>query len=217
MSLSPARDLLLFPCNGNAAEALDCLGDAFRPVGFIDDSPAKAGTTVFGVPVLSRRALSELPDAKVLAVPGSPESFPRRAELIASLAIPPERFASVIHPRAIVSRNASLGRNVLIMAGVVVTANAVIEDHVVILPNSVVHHDSRIGAYTMLGSGVLVAGSVHIGEHCYVGSGSRFKNGLTVASGTLVGLGSIVVKAIEAPGGVWAGHPARCMPPRKPD
>ncbi|MCK7470637.1 MAG: hypothetical protein MZU95_07475 [Desulfomicrobium escambiense] len=31
--------LLIFPCNGNGLEALDCLGDAFRCIGFIDDRP----------------------------------------------------------------------------------------------------------------------------------------------------------------------------------
>jgi sugar O-acyltransferase (sialic acid O-acetyltransferase NeuD family) len=203
------QDLLLFPCNGNAMEALDCLGDEFRGIGFVDDSPGKIGTTVFGLPVWNRSALSEFPDAKVLAVPGSPDSFPRRGELIASLEIPRARLAAVVHPKAMVSRNASIGANVLLMAGVVITANAVIEDHVVILPNSVVHHDSRIGAYTMVGAGVVVAGCVHIGAHCYIGSGSRFRNNLTIAPGTLVGLGSTVVKPIGEASGVWAGTPAR--------
>jgi sugar O-acyltransferase (sialic acid O-acetyltransferase NeuD family) len=208
------QDLVLFPCNGNAMEALDCLGNEFRAIGFIDDDRGKIGKSVLGLPVWSRSALAEYADAKVLAVPGSPASFPRRAELIESLAIPRERLATVVHPNALVSRHASIGLNVLLMAGVVVTANAVIEDHVVILPNAVVHHDSRIGAYTMMGSGVLVAGFVDIGEKCYIGSGSRFRNNLAIASGTLVGLGSTVVRAIEETGGVWAGNPARFMRPQ---
>lgn len=179
----------------------------------MDDDPQKIGTTKFRLPIWSRRALSRFPDARILAVPGSPSSFPRRAEFIGSLGVSRQRLAAVIHPRAVVSRNAHIGVNVLLMAGVVVTANAVIEDHVVILPNAVVHHDSRIGAYTLVGSGVLVAGGVHIGENCYIGSGSRIRDGLTIAPGTLIGLGSTVVRGIEEPGGVWAGNPARFMRP----
>ena len=38
-----ARPLLIFPCNGNGLEALDCLGDAYRCVGFVDDTPEKQG------------------------------------------------------------------------------------------------------------------------------------------------------------------------------
>ena len=71
-------DLLLFPCNGNAIEALDCLTDEMTPIAFVDDDPLKIGTTVCGLPVRSREALTACPTAKVLAVPGSPTSFSRR-------------------------------------------------------------------------------------------------------------------------------------------
>ena len=33
---STPRPLLIFPCNGNAVEALDCLGDAYRCIGFVE-------------------------------------------------------------------------------------------------------------------------------------------------------------------------------------
>jgi sugar O-acyltransferase (sialic acid O-acetyltransferase NeuD family) len=207
-------DLLLFPCNGNAVEALDCLCDDFRAVGFIDDDPKKMGTIVLGLPVWDRRAITDFPSARILAVPGSPRSFTRRAEHIASLGIARERFATLVHPRAMVSRNATIGANVLIMAGTVITSNAHVEDHVLVLPNSVIHHDSRIGSYTILGAGVLVAGNVDIGERCYVGGGARFRDNITVAAETLIGLGATVVRSIDEPGGIWVGHPARCTRPK---
>ena len=72
--------LLIFPCNGNAIEALDCLGEAYQLVGFIDDTREKQGTDVHGYAVLSRAALDEFPDA-VLAVPGSPGSYQTRKPL----------------------------------------------------------------------------------------------------------------------------------------
>jgi len=208
------HDLLLFPCNGNAVEALDCLGGDFRAVGFIDDDPKKVGTIVSGLPVWDRRAVSDFPFARILAVPGSPRSFTRRMEHIASLGIARERFATLVHPRAVVSSNASIGANVLVMAGTVITSNARIEDHVLVLPNSVIHHDSRIGSYTILGAGVLVAGHVDIGDRCYVGSGARLRDNISVAAETLIGLGTTVVRSIDEPGGVWGGHPARCLRPR---
>ena len=209
-------DLLLFPCNGNAAEAVDCLGVAYRAIGFIDDDPAKIGTHVLGMPVWDRAALARFPTAKVLAVPGSPSSFASRAAVIASLGLSPGRFATVVHPAAAVSRHATLGRNVLIMAGVVVTATAAIDDHVVVLPNAVIHHDAHIEAYTIVGAGVLVTGSVQIGPNCYIASGARLRNGIRVARATFVGLGSTVLRTIEEPGGVWAGTPARCLKPSVP-
>ena len=200
--------LLIFPCNGNGIEALDCLGEAFRCVGFIDDTPEKQGTRVHGIPVLTRAALHEFPDAQVLAVPGSPTSYPSRRRIVAGLGVAPERFARVVHPRATISPLASIGHNVLIMAGVVITSNAVVGNHVCVLPNTVIHHDAFVGDWSLVGSNVTIAGSAVVGTNCYIGSGSSIMNGVQVGDGALVGLGSNVIRPVPA-GATVAGNPAR--------
>lgn len=202
------QPLLIFPCNGNAIEALDCLGSAFRLIGFIDDTPEKQGRDVHGFPVLGREALKGHPDARVLAVPGSPTSYRARREVIDGLGVASDRFARVIHPTAAISPLARIGRNVLIMAGVVITSNAVIGDHVCILPNTVIHHDVVVGPWTLIGSNVSIAGGTEIGENCYVGSGSRIINGIRIGERVLVGLGSNVIRAVR-PDARVAGNPAR--------
>jgi sugar O-acyltransferase (sialic acid O-acetyltransferase NeuD family) len=205
-----SRPLLIFPCNGNGIEALDGLGEAWHCVGFVDDTPEKQAQGCMGISVYGRAAIEHSPDAAVLAVPGGPSSFRNRRAVIEGLGVEEQRFATVIHPSASVSRNARIGRNVLIMAGVVVTSNAVIGDHVCILPNSVVHHDSVVGAWSLIGSNVTVAGAVQIGENCYVGSGSTLKNGLRLGDGCLVGLGSNVIASVATMTTV-VGNPARLL------
>lgn len=207
MSAAP-RPLLLFPRNGNALEALACVGADYAPIGFIDDNRHYQGTDFHGLPVFARDALEQHPDAAVLAVPGSPTSYRFRRIAVDSLEIAPERWARVIHPSARISPLAKIGRNVLIMAGVVVTANAVIGDHVCILPNTVIHHDAVIGAWSLIGSGVCIAGSVKIEENCYIGSGSSLINGVRIGHQALVGLGSTVIRPVAA-GRTVAGSPAR--------
>ena len=203
-----SQPLLAFPCNGNAKEALDALGDDFHCIGFIDDTPEKQQQGCLGLPVYDRSALQRFGEAAVLAVPGGPESFRRRRQVIESLDVARERWATIVHPRASVSRHSRLGRNVLLMAGVVITSNSVIGDHVCILPNTVVHHDSFVGAWTLVGSGVTVAGGVSIGDGCYVASGSSIKHGLQLGAGCLVGLGSNVLRDV-VPNAVVFGNPAR--------
>lgn len=205
---SDAEPLLVFPCNGNAIEALDCLGIRHRMLGFVDDTPDKQGRDVHGHPVFGREALARWPGARVLAVPGSPTSYRARRGVIEGLGVARERFATVIHPAARVSPLATLGVNVLLMAGVVVTSNAVIGDHVCVLPNTVIHHDAVVGAWSLVGSNVTVAGGTAIGENCYVGSGTSVMNGLRVGDGALIGLGSNVLRDV-APGSRVAGNPAR--------
>lgn len=202
--------LLIFPANGNAVEALDCLSPAYRLLAFVDDTREKQRSDLCGHAVLSRAALAEWPDAAVLAVPGSPTSYLTRRQTIQGLGLGDRRFARVIHPSARVSPLASVGLNVLIMAGVVITANAVIGDHVCVLPNTVIHHDVVIGNWSMVGSNVTLAGGVLVGENCYVGSGTSVMNGVSIGAGALVGLGSTVIRDVAA-AGVVAGNPARLL------
>jgi sugar O-acyltransferase (sialic acid O-acetyltransferase NeuD family) len=202
------KPLLIFPFNGNGLEALDCLGDEFELIGFVDDTPEKQGLQPSGVQVFSRVAFAQWPLAQVLAVPGSALSYLNRQALIDGLALPETRFARVVHASARISPLASLGHNLLVMAGVVVTSNATLGDHVCVLPNTVIHHDVQIGAHSLLGSNVTVAGHTQVGRNCYVGSGSHLMNGLQIGDGALVGLGSTVIRNVEA-GTRVAGNPAR--------
>lgn len=205
--------LLIFPCNGNAIEAADCLGDSYELIGFVDDSVEKIGSRSLGWTVYSRAALEEHPEANVLAVPGSPTSYRSRDTVVGALGVRHDRYARVVHPTASVSQHAHLGVNVLIMAGVVITSNAVVGDHVCVLPNTVIHHDSKVGDWALVGSNVTVAGSVSIGRQSYIGSGTSIKNGVTIGDGALVGLGSNVLRDVP-PGSVVAGNPARQLQAR---
>jgi sugar O-acyltransferase (sialic acid O-acetyltransferase NeuD family) len=203
-----AEPLLLFPCNGNALEAIDCLGDRHRLMAFIDDTPAKHGTAVFGYPVGGRELLAQHPAARVLAVPGSPTSYRGRRQVIDGLGLGEERFARVVHPSARISPMAEIGRNVLIMAGVVITSNARIGDHVCVLPNTVIHHDAVVGSWTLIGACVTIAGGCIIGENCYVGSGASIIHNVELGAHCLVGLGANVIRNVAAAAKV-AGNPAR--------
>lgn len=203
-----SHDLLIFPANGNGLEALDCLGTAFRCLGFVDDTPQKQRDGAWGYQVLGRDAFTQHPQARVLAVPGGPASYKARAQIIGSLGIAAERFATVIHPAARVSPLATIGHGVLIMAGVVITSNAVIGNHVCILANTVIHHDSSIGDWSLVGSNVTLASSCRIGANCYVGSGTSIMNGVDVGDRALVGIGSNVIRNIPAEARV-VGNPTR--------
>lgn len=206
--MKETKPLLIFPYNGNGLEALDCIGDAYRFIGFVDDTPQKQGIDSNGFPVFSRDAFAQFPDAYVLAVPGGPHSYQVRKDIIRGLDLAEERFARVIHPAASVSPLASIGVNVLIMAGAVITSNAVIGSHSCILPNTVIHHDVVIGDWNLIGSNVTIAGNTVVEENCYIGSGTNLMNGIRVRSGALVGLGSNVIHSVAACTKVM-GNPAR--------
>ena len=51
--MQEAQPLLIFPYNGNGIEALDCIGNAYRFIGFVDDTPEKRGFDPNGFPVFA--------------------------------------------------------------------------------------------------------------------------------------------------------------------
>lgn len=204
------QDLLIFPYNGNGLEALDCLGNTYNFIGFVDDTKEKQGVNIFGHQVFDRTAFQKYANAKVLAVPGSPLSFKVRKDIIDGLNLDFNRFTTIIHPNANISKNAQIGINCLIYAGVVITGNAQVGNHICILPNTVIHHDTKIGNYTLIGSNVCIAGYTEIGVNCYIGSGSNIINGIKIGDSALISLGSNVIKDILENSRV-AGNPARII------
>ncbi|MDN3688884.1 NeuD/PglB/VioB family sugar acetyltransferase [Cyclobacterium jeungdonense] len=201
------KKLLIFPYNGNGIEALDCINlDNFELVGFVDDD-LKKNSEQFEI--YTRDILQKYKEFYVLAVPGSPASYLKRKEIITSLGLNDlDRFITAIHPNASIGRNVKIGANCLIMAGVVITSNARIKNHVCILPNTVIHHDSVVNDYTLIGSSVLIAGGTTIGESCYIGSGTNIINDVSIGEQSLIGLGSNILKNVTS-NSKMVGNPAR--------
>jgi sugar O-acyltransferase (sialic acid O-acetyltransferase NeuD family) len=202
------EQLFIFPFNGNGLEALLCIQNQYDFLGFIDDTPEKINKTEYGYMIFDRKILKDYPKAKLVALPGSPKSFHLRKSIISNFNIDSKRFTNLIHPNATVSPFSKIGYNVVIMAGVVITANSVIGNHVCILPNTVIHHDSNVGDYSLLGSNVTIAGYVNIGENCYIGSGVSVINGVEIGSNSLIGIGTNVIRNINSNSKV-VGNPGR--------
>jgi sugar O-acyltransferase (sialic acid O-acetyltransferase NeuD family) len=209
------KKLLLFPFGGNAREsllsvfAINEIRKEWDILGFIDDDQSQHGKDCCGIKVLGGRAiLDKMPEAFVLAVPGSPTSYLRRKDIIASLHAETSRFATIIHPSVVIAPDAIIGYNTIIMPNVVISCGVRIGSHCILLPNSVVSHDSIVDDYCCLGSNISISGSVRIGSSCYIGSGTKMRENVSIGEGTLIGLGSTVISDIQA-GVIAAGCPAK--------
>jgi sugar O-acyltransferase (sialic acid O-acetyltransferase NeuD family) len=211
------KKLLLFPFGGNAKEiltsiiALNKIKPEFDIMGFIDDNPKTWGQSCCGVQVLGgSEILNKYNDALVLAVPGSPNQYLKRKEIIRSLNCPVDRFATVIDNSAHISPDAKIGYNTAIMQNVVISCEVEIGNHCIILPNTVIAHNGVIKDYCCIGSNVTLSGYVQIQENCYIGSGSKIRDNVEVGNNSLIGLGANVIKTVGS-NLVMAGNPAKIL------
>jgi sugar O-acyltransferase (sialic acid O-acetyltransferase NeuD family) len=182
-------------------------------VGFLDDDLRKQVSGFAGLPVLG--SLSDAPEwrqARFVNAIGSPGSFLRRAATVRRAAIGDEDFETLVHPAAVVSSRAELGRGILVYPHVTVGPDVHIGNHVQILANVVVNHDVRIGDWTIIASGAALSGRVRLGSCCYIGTGAVLKEDLVVGDGALIGMGAVVTHDV-APSSTVIGNPARSKPP----
>jgi sugar O-acyltransferase (sialic acid O-acetyltransferase NeuD family) len=177
--------------------------------GILDDDPAKHGARVHGVEIVGpAEAAAEHPDALVTAAVASPDDPPRRLRLTSRLSLAPERYATLVHPTAVVPDSARLGPGCIVHAGSVLTADVTLGAHVAVMPAVVLTHDDVVEDGVSFGAGARVAGGVTIERGAYVGSGALVREGLVVGAGAVVGMGAVLTRSVPA-GEVWAGTPAR--------
>lgn len=209
------RPLLIIGSGGFGREtaevvhAINAVRLTWKLLGFLDDNPQLAGTALEGVPVLGSIALVERhSDAEIVVTTGNPRNYSSRKRIVERLNLPTSRYATLIHPTAVLPQSTSLGVGTIILANVVATAALRIGNHAAVLPGSTISHDSVIGNYVTIGSGARLAGGVHLDDGAYLGAGVTIRENCSVGRSSLIGMGAVVLRNIPD-GEVWAGVPAR--------
>jgi len=213
-----SRELIVIGAGGGSRELIGFLPEvnAALPArsrweirGVLDDDESLAGARVAGVPVVGPlAAVADYPSACVTIGIASSRAVTIRRRLFDRLALPSDRYATMIHPRAYVSFHANIEPGCIIYPHVAIGPDAVLGRNSVVYFNTVIHHDSRVGSHSMLCAGVHVAGGVTLGSCVYAGISSTVRDGARVGDDALIGMGAVVTRDVAA-GQVVCGVPAR--------
>lgn len=117
---------------------------------------------------------------------------------------------NIIHPNAVISKNAKLGEGILIECGCLITPNPIIGDNVVVNTGSQVNHDNIIENHVYIASGVVLSGGVKIGENTLLDDRVIVTLGREVGKNSLIGAGAVITKNLED-NIVAYGNPAKVI------
>src|SRR5205807_6318910 len=123
-----------------------------------------------GTPVLGGRDLIDrLPGASFVVCTGRPADYVSRLRIVRELGLPVERYATIAHPSAAVSRSSSIGAGSVLLAQVTLTAAVAVGAHVAIMPHVTLTHDVVVEDFVTIASGVNLGGGVRVKRGAYLG------------------------------------------------
>lgn len=128
-----------------------------------------------------------------------------------SFNIPSHRYATLIHPSAIIPKGfCKIGNGVMMAPLSQLSPDTTIEDNCILLPNSFVGHDSTLRRFAHVASNAVVGANVDVGRAVHVGTNSTIREKIKIGDFSLIGSGAVVLNDVE-PNSIVVGNPARIL------
>lgn len=203
--------VVIIGAGGHGRVVLDIMLHAggHKVVGFLDSDAGLHGRRMDGVEVLG--SLQVLPDLLKQGVQGAVvaigENGTRRG-FIEEVRGTGLELVNAIHPSANIASNVTLGKGVVIAAGVLVCAHCQIGDAVILNTGSIIDHETMIGTCCHICPGAKLAGRVVVESGAFVGIGATVIQRVRVGHDAVIGAGAVVLEDV-APMSTVAGLPAR--------
>lgn len=137
-----------------------------------------------------------------------------RYQMLNDLNIPIDRFATVIHPLAVVSDKAYLGKGVVLMPFTVVSPNAKIGNHSQMYAQSFIGHDSELKEMVFVANNASIGGRIVIHNGAHIGSNCSILERLVIGEFSVIGLSSNVLEDVDSYS-VYVGNPAKKIKNKK--
>jgi acetyltransferase EpsM len=187
----------------NAGQEIECAGFLNDEEKYINNYP------VLGP--INAISWQQLPDEfRFIYAMSNVKQASERYDLLSKLEIPEHKFANVIHPSAVVSTKATIGRGIVLMPFTLVGPDVVLGNHSQMFAQSFVGHDTVVEEMVFIANNASVGGRVLIKKGAHIGSNSSIIERIEIGRFAIVGIGSVVLRNVEDYQ-VVVGNPARTI------
>ncbi len=129
---------------------------------------------------------------------GSIKSTLIRRRLFEQFQIKGYRFATVVHPTAVVAADARLLEGVQVMAGAVVQPGTTLGENSIVNTGALIDHDCEIGAHVHIAPGAVLSGGVRVAHGAHIGTGAVVIQGIVIGANSMIGAGAVIVKDVPS-------------------
>lgn len=180
------QSFVIYGAGGHAKVIVDLVWALGGNVACIfDDQPESLNFELMGVEV-RRYDVNVYPEAEMIIAVGHNESRQAISRLVH------HRFATLIHPRASVSKLAKVREGTVVLANAVIQAEAVIGKHVIVNAGACIDHEVEVQDFAHIGPLVYVGGAALIAAMANIRPGALIKRMVKIPYGRMVEPNEIV-------------------------
>jgi sugar O-acyltransferase (sialic acid O-acetyltransferase NeuD family) len=205
------KNLVIVGASGFGREILqwvkDCNenGQSWKVKGFIDDNAQALDSIHCDKEIIGSIKSYEVQEDDYFAIA---IAIPRtKKTVIELLSARGAKFATIIHPSAIIGEYCTLGEGLIVTPRAKISPNVTIGNFVTIL-GSGIGHDAVISDYCTITGNCSINGHVELGEGAFIGSNACIAPGKRIGAWAYVGMGSMVISNVK-PGTKVMGNPAK--------
>lgn len=191
------KNIIIIGAGGHARVIIDTAEQLnFKIKGIIDINFKNQDERILDYPVLGDFSVLQKIDPVNITAIVALGDIEKRAEYFHRIVKLGFSMETLIHPTAIVSKHAKIGKGVFVNVAAIINSAAIIKDNVIVNTGAIIDHETEIGEHCHIGPGVKIAGRVKIGHHSFIGIGTTIIDKITVGENVIIGAGTVVINNI---------------------
>lgn len=204
------KDLILIGGGGHCKSCIDVIEHAgdFNIVGILDKKEL-IGNKILSYDIIGTdEDVLKFKQCSFLITVGQIKSSAVRKKIYHNLTANELTFATVISPRAYVSKYANIGVGTIVMHNAMINSAVTVGHNCIINTKALIEHDTIVGNHCHISTAAILNGNCKIGDDVFIGSNATLVNQVMIADEVIVGAGITVISSINSKG-IYTGNTTR--------